>query len=121
MSDQILFRNVMQITPGSLEPFRDAVRRAVEFVEQHAPQLMVRTYIDEDHMRAVSFQLYRNSDDVLRHWELSDPYIQAVSEHCTVESFEVYGNPSEEVAAGLARFLGDRVRITKPFVGFSRF
>lgn len=73
MTEQILFRNVMKITEGSLEPFREAVRQAIEFVERNGPQIMVRTFIDEQEMRAVSFQLYRNCEDVLRHWEISDP------------------------------------------------
>ncbi len=122
MDEQILFRNVMKITPGRLEAFRAAVEEAIEFVEQNAPQVMVKTYVDEQEMCAVSFQLYRKSDDVLRHWKLSDPYIQKVSENCTVEKFEVYGEPSEEVAAGIAEALGDnRARFLKPLAGFSRF
>ncbi|RXZ64577.1 hypothetical protein [Pelagerythrobacter rhizovicinus] len=122
MSEQMLFRNVMGITPGSLDPFRKAVKEAIEFVERNAPQLMVRTYIDERQMRAVSFQLYRNSQDVLRHWELSDPYIRNVGGNCTVESFEVYGEPSEEVLAGLVRVFPDgRLCVMGPLAGFSRF
>lgn len=122
MTEQLLFRNVMKITDGRLEPFREAVMQAIEFVEQHAPQLMVRTFIDVQDMRAVSFQLYRNSEDVLRHWEMSDPYIRAVSKHCTVERFEVYGDPSDEVQAGLSQFLTDgRGEIMPPLAGYSRF
>ncbi|HEV7308699.1 hypothetical protein [Ensifer sp.] len=41
MTDQLLFRNQMRITPGHLDDFRDAVARAIGFVEKHAPQLMV--------------------------------------------------------------------------------
>lgn len=120
--EKILLRNQMKIIDGRLEPFSDAVRKAIEFVEKHGPQLMVQTYIDELSMRAVSFQLYRNSADVLRHWELSDPYIQAVSEHCTVERLEVYGAPNEQVVTGLAQFLDEgRAVIIRPLAGFSRF
>lgn len=116
MIEQILFRNVMKITEGSLEPFREAG------VERNGPQLMVQTFIDEQEMRAVSFQLYRNCEDVLRHWEISDPHIRAVSKHCSVEKFEIYGNPSDEVAAGLSQFFGDgRGHIMKPLAGFTRF
>ncbi|WP_324762436.1 hypothetical protein SO078_14725 [Sinorhizobium meliloti] len=122
MTEQILFRNVMKITEGSLEPFREAVKQAIEFVERNGSQLMVQTFVDEQEMRAVSFQLYRNSEDVLRHWEISDPHIRAVSKHCSVEKFEIYGNPSDEVAAGLSQFFGDgRGRIMKPLAGFTRF
>ncbi|PDS99877.1 hypothetical protein CO659_03850 [Rhizobium sp. S9] len=122
MTEQILLRNQMKITDGRLEPFSDAVRNAIEFVETHGPQLMVQAYIDEWNLRAVSFQLYRNSADVLRHWDMSDPYIQAVSEHCTVEKLEVYGSPNEQVLTGLARFLDDgRALIIRPLAGFTRF
>lgn len=69
---------------------------------------MVRTFIDETEMRAVSCQLYRNSADVLRHWRMSDAHIQSVSEHCTVEKLEVCGDPSEEVARGVSQFMKDR-------------
>ncbi|MBX4871088.1 hypothetical protein HJA87_15785 [Rhizobium bangladeshense] len=122
MTEQILLRNQMKITDGRLAPFSDAVRQAIEFVEKHGPQLMVQAYIDEWNMRAVSFQLYRNSADVLRHWHLSDPYIKAVCEHCTVEKLDVYGTPNEQVVAGLAQFLEDgRALIIRPLAGFSRF
>lgn len=122
MTEQLLFRNLMRITPGHLEPFCEAVRSAIAFVEAHAPQLMVQTFIDEKEMQAVSIQLYRNSEDVLGHWQMSDAHINDVSAHCTVERLEVYGNPSEEVAAGLAPFINDgRGSIMPPLVGFSRF
>lgn len=122
MTDQLLFRNVMKIKAGHLESFREAVRAAVDFVEQNAPQLMVRTFIDEAEMRAVSYQLYRDSADVLRHWQMSDAHIQSVSEHCSVEKFEVYGDPSEEVAKGISQFIDDgRGMIMPPLRGFSRF
>ncbi|MBV7517434.1 hypothetical protein [Ensifer sp. ENS12] len=122
MTEQLLFRNLMRITPGHLDPFREAVLGAIAFVERHAPQLMVQTFIDEKAMQAVSIQLYRNSQDVLRHWQMSDAQIQDVSAHCTVERLEVYGNPSEAVAKGLAPFIGDgRGFIMPPLTGFSRF
>ncbi|WP_206185251.1 hypothetical protein [Sphingosinicella sp. CPCC 101087] len=88
----------MKITEGHLDAFREAVGTAIDFVEANGPQLMVRTFVDEQAMRAVNFQLYRNSDDILRHWALSDPYIKDVSAHCTVEAFEVYGDPASGYA-----------------------
>ncbi|WP_430439412.1 hypothetical protein [Shinella sp.] len=122
MTDQLLFRNVMRIKTGRLQPFCVAVRAAVDFVEKNAPQLMVRAFIDEAEMRAVSYQLYRNSADVLHHWEMSDAHIQRVSEHCTVERLEVYGNPSDAVVRGLSLFLEDGRGVIMPSLnGFSRF
>ncbi|WP_053252702.1 hypothetical protein [Ensifer adhaerens] len=83
---------------------------------------MVHAFIDEKAMQAVSIQLYRHSEDVLSHWQMSDAHINNVSAHCTVERLEVYGSPSAAVAAGLAPFLRDgRGFIMPPLTGFSRF
>ncbi len=118
----ILFRNTMRILDGHLDEFRDAVTKAVDFVEQHGPQLMVQTFIDEDQMLAHSFQLYGDSEAIRVHWRLSDPYIQAVMEHCEVEHFEVFGQPEPDVAEGLRAVLSDVNPGSSPLLaGFGRF
>lgn len=58
----ILFRNTVRIADGHLEDFKQAVRRAVAFVDEHGPQLIVDVFIDEQRMLAYSFQLYRDWD-----------------------------------------------------------
>jgi hypothetical protein len=98
----LLLHNTMRISPGHLDEYRAAVRRAVEFVEEHGPQIMVQVFVDEERMEAHSFQLYPDSEAILTHWELSDPYIQEVMKHCTVELLEMYGEPDERVRAALA-------------------
>lgn len=105
-SRRLIFRNTMQIEPGHSAEFERAIRDAVDFAERHAPQIMVDVFIDEEHHTATSFQIYPDSDAVLRHWTLSDPYIGAVMEHCTVARFEVFGSPSEEVREGLGQMSG---------------
>ncbi|WP_243087819.1 hypothetical protein [Streptomyces sp. 891-h] len=104
----LLFRNTMRITDGHLQGFREAIVRAVDFAQQHGPQTMVQTFVDEERMLAHSFQLYRDSDAVRLHWKLADPYIQEVMKHCRVERFEVFGEPDEDVAKGLRSALGEQ-------------
>ncbi|UNZ22228.1 hypothetical protein HC362_31740 [Streptomyces sp. 891-h] len=98
----------MRITDGHLQGFREAIVRAVDFAQQHGPQTMVQTFVDEERMLAHSFQLYRDSDAVRLHWKLADPYIQEVMKHCRVERFEVFGEPDEDVAKGLRSALGEQ-------------
>lgn len=119
----LLFHNTMRITDGHLESFRDAVVRAVEFVRQHGPQLLVETFVDTERLVAHSFQLYRDSDAVRTHWKLADPYIREVMEHCRVERFEVFGEPDAEVAESLRSGIGRECPVTfHPRVtGFVRF
>jgi hypothetical protein len=119
----LLFRNTMRITDGHLEDFRDAIARAVAFAQEHGPQLMVETFVDEERMLAHSFQLYQDSDAVRTHWKLADPYIQDVMEHCRVERFEVFGEPDADVVAGVRSALGDQCALTfsPRIAGFVRF
>jgi hypothetical protein len=101
VDERLLFRNTMRIEAGHLDEYRAAIERAVDFAEREGPQLMVDVFIDEGTMRADSLQLYADSASVLRHWQIADPYIEGVMQHCTVERFEVYGNPSPEVREGI--------------------
>jgi hypothetical protein len=117
----ILFHNTMKIVDGHLDEFAASVRRAVAFVQEHGPQLMVQVFIDEERGLAHSFQLYPGSDAVLAHWAMSDPYIRHVMEHCTVDSFETYGELSEPVRHGLRTGLAGTATVRPPLTGFVRF
>lgn len=119
--DTILFHNTMRIRDGHREQFDEAVRRAVAFVETHGPQLMVQVFVDEERGEAHSFQLYPDSDAVLAHWSMSDPYIAEVMEHCTVGSFETYGVMSDAVLEGLRTGIAGGATVRPPLTGFSRF
>ncbi|SDM63285.1 hypothetical protein [Allokutzneria albata] len=117
----LLFHNTMRIIEGHLEGFRNAITKAVRFAEEHGPQLMVEVFIDEPRMTAHSFQLFRDSDAVRTHWKLADPYIQEVMEHCRVEHFEIFGEPDEDVLAGVRGAVGDDALVHLPRIaGFVR-
>ncbi|MER8225987.1 hypothetical protein ABTZ58_36740 [Streptomyces sp. NPDC094143] len=119
----LLFRNTMRITEGHLDAYREATERAVRFVEEHGPQVMVEVFIDEQKLLAHSFQMYRDSDSVRAHWKMSEPYIREVMKHCRVERFEVFGQPDSEVMAGVRNSLDDQVSpsFAARFTGFMRF
>lgn len=119
----LLLHNTMRITDGHLAAFKDAVADAVTFVEEHGPQLAVQVFVEDDAMLAHSFQLYPDSAAIARHWELSDPFIQAVMEHCTVERLVMYGEPDESVLGDAFRPSGtaDIPRTVVPrHIGFLR-
>jgi len=116
--ERLIFRNTMKITPGHLDEYRKAIVEAVEFAEHHAPQLMVDVFIDEEHLTATSFQIYADSAAVLRHWELSDPYIANVMKHCKVVAFEAFGEPSDDVRAGLGRTPEMPVKVLPRLTGY---
>lgn len=119
--EAILIRNTMTFDRASAEAFKHAIRDAVQFAEKHAPQQMIQVFIDEKQGLCYSFQLYDDSEAVLRHWDVSDPHIAAVMQHGTVERIEVYGSPSDAVREAILASVGsDRVTFVPGFIGFSR-
>jgi len=123
MSESIMLINTMQINEGKLEDFKESVKKSLEFVEANGPQLLVEVYLDEKNMRAYSFQFHRNSESMLSHWQMSDPYIRDVMQHITVERLDIYGQPNDAVMEGMRSFSenGVIVSVTPHFAGFSHF
>ncbi|WP_017574625.1 hypothetical protein [Nocardiopsis kunsanensis] len=117
----VLFHNTMRVREGHWADFRLAAERAVRFTEEHAPQVMVEFFSDEENMRAHSFQLYADSESIRTHWRISSDHIGGVMEHCSVERLDVYGRPDAGVAASLAAFGRDLpVSIHPRIAGFTR-
>lgn len=115
----ILFRNTMVYDKTKSDKFKQAIYNGVDFARENAPQLMVQVFIDEKEGLAYSYQLYRNSEDILEHWKVSDENIGEVMKYCEVKSLEVYGNPSKEVIDGIVGAVGeDKVTITPELCGF---
>jgi hypothetical protein len=89
----ILLRNTMAFDRQHASEFERAIFDAVEFARKNAPQLMVQVYIDEEKALCYSFQLFQDSEAILRHRQISDPNIAQVMKYCVVRSMEVYGSP----------------------------
>jgi hypothetical protein len=113
----------MQIERGKLEEFKQSVKNSLAFVEANGPQLMVEVYVDEKNLRAYSFQFYRDSESILSHWQMSDPYIRDVMQYITVKRLDIYGQPDDAVIEGVRPFSQDGVivTVTPHFAGFTRF
>lgn len=119
--EPVLMHNTMRIYTGHLKEFKQAIDRSVELVEQHGPQLMVQVFIDESALIAHSFQLYPDSAAVELHWQISDPYIRDVMNHCEVDRLAMYGEPSSTVSAGIERSAGGATKtVVNRYCGFLR-
>lgn len=117
----ILLRNTMAFDRQYAAEFKNAIINAVEFANKHAPQLMVQTYVDDEKGLCYSFQLFQDSDAILRHWDVSDPNIAEVMKYCVVRNMEVYGSPTEVVRDGILSSVGEaNVSFTPELVGFFR-
>jgi hypothetical protein len=117
----ILLRNTMAFDRQHASELKRAIFDAVGFARNNAPQLMVQVYIDEEKALCYSFQLFQDSEAILRHWQISDPYIAQVMKYCVVRSMEVYGSPNEAVRNGILDSVGEAsVSFTPELVGFFR-
>ncbi|MFC6964469.1 hypothetical protein ACFQL7_24530 [Halocatena marina] len=114
--------STFDITEGKLEAFKASIEKSVTFTEENGPQLLVEVYIDEENMQAHSCQIQPDSESILAHWDMSEPYIDDVMEACTMKRLDIYGQPNDEVMAGLEE-LAEKipVTVTPHFTGFSRF
>jgi hypothetical protein len=122
MSDPIVFITTFQIEDGALEKFKEAARKSTDFLEANGPQLMAEVCIDENEMRAHGVQVHRDSESILKHWKLADPYMRDVMQYITTTRVDIYGQPNKAVIEGMRRLSsqGAIISVTPQFVGFSR-
>jgi hypothetical protein len=122
VSGPIVFITTFQIENGALEKFKEAVRKSTDFIETNGPQLMAEVCIDENDMRAHGVQVHRDSESILTHWQLADPYMRDVMQYITATRVEIYGQPNEAVLKGMRRLSsqGAVISVTPVFAGFSR-
>jgi|GEM_PF-1008281 len=122
MSVPIIFITTFQIENGALEKFKEAARKSTEFLETNGPQLMVEVCIDENEMRAHGIQVHRDSESILTHWQMSDPYMRDVMQYITTTRVDIYGQPNEDVLEGMRQRTSQDsvISVTPGFVGFTR-
>ncbi len=122
MAVPMMFITTMAIEEGKLEAFKEAVAKSLAFLEENGPQVMAAVYIDEEQMIANGVQLHRDSESILLHWQLADPYMRDVMQYTTTKGVEIYGEPSEAVMAGMERLssMGATVVVRSRLAGFSR-
>lgn len=121
MSEPIVFITTMQIHDGKLAEFKEGARKSLAFLEANGPQLMAGVYVDEERMQAHGVQVHRDSESILSHWQMADPYMRDVMQHVTTTRVDIYGQPNEAVMEGMRRLSGQEVVLTvvPRFGGFS--
>lgn len=122
MAGHIVFITTSQIQNGALEKVKEAARKSVDFIEANGPQLLAEVCIDENELRFHSVQVHRDSESILTHWQLADPYMRDVMQYITTTRVEFYGQPNEAVMEGMQRLSsqGAVISVTPRLAGFSR-
>jgi hypothetical protein len=122
VSVPIIFITTFQVENGALEKFKEAVRKSMEYLETNGPQLMAEVCIDETEMHAHGVQVHQDSESILSHWKLADPYMRDVMQHTTTTRIDIYGQPNEAVMKGMRRLSsqGAVIAVAPRLAGFSR-
>ena len=123
MAEPIVFITTMEIHEGKLQEFQESMKKATAFLEANGPQLMAEVYIDIERMMAHVIQIHRDSESILSHWQMADPYQQEVMQHITTTRVEIYGQPNDAVMEGMQRLSGKgaTIAVSPHFFGFNRF
>lgn len=123
MSEPIAFITTLKIHDGKLEEFKAATTKSIAFAEENGPQVLAGVHIDEKDMRAHGFQVHRDSESILKTWQVMDPNIREVLQYSTTTRVDIYGQPNEAVMEGMKRLAGEGVTltVTPRHAGFVRF
>lgn len=104
MMDALVLRTELTVTAGCADAFRTLSHRWVASTRDEAGTLGYHVYFDEDAGRAIFLEHYADSPAFLRHAEAVDTDLrQALYGTCSMQSLEVYGDPSPEVLDLLQR------------------
>ena len=124
-SEPIVYIDHSHIRGDSIDELRAGVRRLVDFIDAHEPQLIAYGfYIDEDAARMTVVAVHPDSTSLERHMEIGGGEFRKLAHLVTLTSIECYGLPSEKALAQLrdkAATLGDAGAVVsiERFAGFT--
>jgi hypothetical protein len=115
-----------EIREGKVDELRAGVRRLVDFVDEHEPQLIAYAFhIDEDSGQMTVVAVHPDSESLEFHIEVAGGEFRKLAHLITLREVRIYGRPSERALALLhqkAEMLGEGVTVLvhEPHAGFVR-
>ena len=98
MSNEITLIAQFQIHPGKQQEMKDIFNEAMDTVAHKEPDTLSFTlYINDDESVFTSFEVYKNSEAIIKNFELSESRIGQVLSVSDVLSCEIYGDASQEL------------------------
>lgn len=124
-SELIVYVDRSDIREGRLEDLKAGIRRLVEFIETHEPQLIDYSFhLDEDAGRMTVVAVHPDSASLELHQQVGGPEFRKLGDLITLRQIEVFGAVSEtarDLLRQKAAALGDAaVEVHDRFAGFSR-
>lgn len=111
----VVYIDRSDIHPGSVDELRAGVRRLVDFVDEHEPQLIAYGFhIDEDARQMTVVAVHPDSASLEFHIEVAGGEFRKLAHLLELREIRIYGRPSERALALLqqkAQMLGEGVTV----------
>lgn len=108
MSNEIILIAQFQIHSGKQEEMKDIFDEAMDTVAHMEPDTLSFTlYISDDESVFTSFEVYKNSEGIMKNFELSESRIGRVLSASDLLSCEIYGDASQDLRDMLSPYGAD--------------
>lgn len=122
-SEAIVYLDFSEIRDGGLEPLKEAIRRLIDAIEPHEPQLVTYGFHLNERERVMTVTAVHPDNASLElHMEIGRDEFRKVGEFIMLKQIHVYGHISErarEMLQQKAKMLGGAALIvSERFAGF---
>ena len=123
-SEPIVYIDHSDIHEGRLEDLKEGIRRLVDVIETHEPQLIAYGFhVDEEAARMTVIAVHPDTASLELHMEIGKEEFRKLGDLITLRQIQVYGRIGErarEMLAQKAKMLGGSgVSVSEPFAGFA--
>lgn len=120
----IVYIDHSDIHEGRLEDLKEGIRRLVDFIETHEPQLTAYGFhLDEDAARMTVVAVHPDTASLELHLGIGNEEFRKLGEMITLRQIRVFGPVSDrarEMLERKAEMLGGSVSVSERFAGFTR-
>jgi hypothetical protein len=110
MSELFIFINTVGIRDGRREEWVKQFHEFSQWIAEQEPRLLYfQTHVNDEGTEAAIFQIHPDADHMLHHLSIISEHAHEVGELLDFSrmSYQVYGNPSEELLAQILGFVDD--------------
>lgn len=120
----IVYIDHSDIHEGRLDDLKEGIRRLVDFIETHEPQLTAYGFhLDEDAARMTVVAVHPDTASLELHLGIGNEEFRKLGEMITLRQIRVFGPVSDrarEMLEQKAEMLGGSVSVSERFAGFTR-
>ena len=112
MSNPIIFVSNQRIKAGKLEEYKKNYLQVAAMTEATKPGTAAHlAYLNEDGTKASIVHIFPDAESMELHMKGVDDLAKKAYQFMEIESFEIYGRPSDNILAGMMQIAGSGVTL----------